>query len=117
MFFKIGNEDYSACVNALKVESNANYTTQTNARGNTVVEYINTKRKIDVGIIPLDDAKMLALQQAIASFNVSISFLNPATNELAENVNVIIPANAVEYYTIQAGNKTFKACNLQFIEL
>ena len=38
--------------------------------------------------IPVDETIMLKLQLAISSFSVSISFLNPATNELAENVNL-----------------------------
>lgn len=116
-YFKINNTDYSMYVNELKIESKANYTAQTNAAGNTVVDYINTKRTINVGIIPLDAAVMKELQNAIAAFNVSITFLNPKTNELEEGVACIIPSNNVDYYTIQANKTTFNAFKLKFIEL
>ena len=116
-YFKINNTDYSAYVNELEVDSKANYAAQTNAAGNTVVDYINTKRTIKVGIIPVDSAAMMELQEAIASFNVSITFLNPKTNALEENLPCIIPDNSVEYYTIQANKVSFNAFKLNFIEL
>jgi hypothetical protein len=60
---------------------------------------------------------MVALQTAIDAFNVSLSFLNPRTGALEENVNCIIPEDAVEYYTIQAGKTMFNAFTIDFIEL
>lgn len=116
-YFKIGATDYSKYVNALKVDKEANYNAQTNAAGNTVVDFINHKRTIEVGIIPLDGAAMAALQAAIDAFNVSISFRDPKTGALAEGVNCIIPSNGVDYYTIQANKVMFKAFTLQFVEL
>lgn len=116
-YFKIGNKDFSNYVNALKVNKSANYNALTNAAGNTVIDYINSKRVIEVGIIPLTDAAMVELMAAIGAVNVSISFHNPITNVLEENVNCIIPDSAIEHYTIQAGKVLYKAFSLQFIEL
>lgn len=116
-YFKIGNKDFSACVNELKVKKEANYNAMTNAAGNTVIDYINSKRTIAVGIIPLTDAAMVELLQAIDGINVSISFHNPVTNALEENVNCIITENEIEHYTIQAGKVLYKALSLEFIEL
>jgi hypothetical protein len=116
-YFKIGDTDYSMYVNELKVNKEANYSAQTNAAGNTVVDYINAKRTIEVGIIPLDSAAMIKLQTDIDAFNVSISFRNPITGSLEENVNCIIPSNSVEYYTIQVNKVMFNAFTLKFIEL
>lgn len=116
-YFKIGDVDFSPYVNSLKVNKSAIYNSQVNAAGDSIVDYINSKRTIEVGIIPLDEIIMLKLQLAIAPFDVSISFLNPATNELVENVKCIIPADEVEYYTIQANNISFKALTLTFTEL
>ncbi len=116
-YFKIGDVDFSAYVNALKVTNSNNYTALTNANGDTVVDYINNKRTLEVGIIPLDDTAMAALQSAIDDFSVSISFRNPRTNELEANVSCIIPTDTVEYYTIQVGKVMYKAFVLQFIEL
>ena len=116
-YFKINDTDYSEYVNGLKVNKAAHYNSQTNAAGNTVVDYINSKRNIEVGIIPLDDAAMAKLQADLDAFNVSISFLNPKTKALETNVNCIIPANNIEYYTIRADKVSFKAFTLTFIEL
>lgn len=116
-YFKIGNTDYSMYVNKLNISKEANYNAQTNAAGNTVVDYINHKRIIEVGIIPLDSAAMMALQSAIDAFNVSISFRNPKTGALETGVNCIIPSSNVEYYTIQADKVMYKAFTLEFIEL
>lgn len=116
-YLKINGVDFSMYVNALKVSSAANYTAQTNAAGNTVVDYINSKRTIDVGIIPVDSAAMIALLEEINGFNVSLSFLNPNTGIIEDNVNCIIPANGVEYYTIQDNKVSYKGLNLTFMEL
>ena len=116
-YFKINDTDYSKYVNGLKVNKTAVYNAQTNAAGNTVVDYINAKREIEVGIIPLDDTAMAQLQTAIDAFNVSISFRNPKTNALEENVNCIIPENNIEYYTIQVNKVMYKAFTLKIIEL
>lgn len=116
-YFKIGDHDYSMYVNELKVAKEANYNAQTNAAGDTVVDYINHKREIEVGIIPLDDVAMKNLQADLDAFNVSISFLNPMTGTLETGVNCIIPDSEVEYYTIQVNKVQFKAFSLTFIEL
>lgn len=115
-YFKINDIDFSMYVNELKVEVDVNYNAQTNAAGDSVVDYINKKRTIEVGIIPLNATAMANLQAAIDAFNVSISFRNPLTKAL-EHINCIIPSFGVEYYTIQVGNVSFKAFNLSFIEL
>lgn len=116
-YVKIDNVDFSMYVNELKVNNTHNYNAQTNAAGDTVVDYINKKRTITVGIIPLNTVAMANLQSAIDKFNVSISFRNPQTNELETNVNCIIPESEVEYYTIQADKVSYKAFTLTFIEL
>lgn len=116
-YFKINNVDYSMYVNSLEITTNTNYNAQTNAAGNTVVDYINQKRQIKVGIIPLDDAIMANLKTAIDNFNLNISFLNPNTKTLEENVDVIIPSNEIKYYTIQVNKVSFEGLTLTFTEL
>lgn len=116
-YFKINGVDYSKYVNKLNIEKEVNYNAQTNASGDTVADYINAKRTIEVGIIPLDGETMAQLLTAIDAFNVSISFRNPVTNALEESVNCIIPDSGVEYYTIQADKVLFNAFSLEFIEL
>lgn len=115
-YFKINGTDYSRYVNKLKIKKKAVYKSLTNAAGNTVVDYVNTKREIEVGIIPLKADVLKNLLNAISNFSVNISFLNPDTNTL-ENLAVIIPESNIEYYTIQANNVSVKTFTLKFIEL
>lgn len=115
-YFKIGKTDFSNIVNELKIDNTSNYNSQTNAAGDTVVDYINTKRIIEVGIIPLDDTAMAELQTAINDFKVMISFRNPKTNQL-ETIFCIVPESGIEYYTIQANKVMYKAFRIKFIEL
>ena len=115
-YLKINGVDYSDSTSSLKVGYTANYSAQTNAAGNTVVDYINTKRTITVGIIPIDSAKMAALQSALSGFIVSITFRNPETQAL-ESISCIIPNNDIDYYTIQTSKVMYKPLTLKFTEL
>lgn len=116
-YFKINNTDYSAYVSELKVNDTVNYNAQTNAAGNTVVDFINRKREIEVSIIPLADGTVVkGLLEKLNEFNLSISFRNPRTGEL-ETINCIIPSNDIEYYTIQVNKVMYKTFSLTFTEL
>lgn len=115
-YLKIDNIDYSMYVSGLKVGSKSNYNAQTNAAGNTVVDYINTKKTVSVNIIPLDDSVMKSLLTAINKFNVSLEFRNPTTGAL-EKINAIIPDSEIDYYTIRADKVFYKALTLTFTEL
>lgn len=116
-YFKIGGHDYSAYVNELKITGSVTYRAQTNAAGDTVVDNQKTKRQIEVGIIPLDDTVMKNLITDVHQFEVNVSFRNPQTNQLEENVKCIIPSHEVEYYTIRADKVSYKAFSLTFTEL
>ena len=116
-FFKINGTDYSKYVNKLQVGTEHFYKSMKTAAGNTLVKYINTKRIIEVGIIPLDADAMTQFMLDANAFQVEVSFRNPATNELTENLQCIIPKHLVEYYTIQVGNTSFKAFTLNIQEL
>ena len=115
-YFKIDGEDFSSYVSGLTVETSAVYNAQTNAAGDTVVDYMNSKRKLEVKIIPLNDTNMLRLLDVIRKFSVNVSFRNPHTNELDE-MHCIIPDNDGEYYTIQTNKVLYKELKLKFTEL
>ena len=114
-YFMINGKDYSSYVNELKVNSTANYTAQTNAAGNSVVEYINHKRTLEVGFIPMTDSNLIKLMND-ASFHASITFRNPETNDLT-TMDCILASKELEYYTIQAGKVQYKAFTFTFTEL
>lgn len=116
-YFKINNNDYSMYVSDLIITKKPIYKSATNAAGNTVVKYITTKRTFTVRIIPLDSASMAGLQADLNLFQVNISYRDPETNALVENVKCIIPINEVEYYTIQADKVMYKALLITIQEL
>lgn len=116
-YFKINNFDISHMVSELIVGRTANYSAQTNAAGNTVVDYINHKRTFSVGIIPIDNDAMTVLQSLINALSVSISYRDPINGKLVDNVLCIIPQQEVEYYSIRANGVLYKAFTLKFMEL
>lgn len=116
-YFKIGDADYSHIVSGLKVSKKTQYTSQTNAAGNTVVDLISKKRTIEVEVVSLVEADAQALLNAVEEFNVSISYREPTTGALEEGVNCIISSNDIEYYTIQTKNVRLKKFKLKFSEL
>ena len=116
-YFKINDNDYSMYVNKLMVGKEHMYKSMTTAAGNTIVKYTASKRTFEVGIIPLDADIMARLLTDVDKFQVTISYRNPETNTLVENVKCIIPNHLVEYHTIQAGKVLYKAFSLQIKEL
>ena len=116
-YLTMNGVDFSAYVNDLKVTNTHQYSALTNAAGNTIVDYINNKRMLEVGIIPVDDTAMAQLLEVINGFNVVVSFRNPQTNVLEEDVNFIIPTNAVAYYTIRADKVMYDGFVLNLQEL
>lgn len=105
-------------VNELKVAYSANYNAQTNAHGDTLVDYINTKREIEVGIIPLDRNAFENLMAATTSLQHQISYINPENTLELVDVDCILPKRNIEFYTIQSADNTrLKAFTLKFTEL
>ena len=115
-YLKLNDIDFSMYVNELKVSKNANYSAQTNAAGNTVVDYINSKRTIEVGIIPLTSEAMASLQAVINSLEITVTFLNPQTGAL-DSASCILPSTNIDFYTIQANKVSYKKFSLKFDEL
>lgn len=116
-YFKINDIDFSMYVNALNITHNKIFNSDINANGDTVADYINTKRSIEVGIIPLDADSMKSLLNAIEALDVLISFYNPRTDTIENNVRCIIANDNPQYYTIRQGKTSFKAFTLNFNEM
>lgn len=116
-YFKIGEHDYSDYVRSLEINKVVNYTARQNAAGDSVVDYVNKKREIVVGIIPLTSEQIIPLLEDLDAFNVSISYREPQTGALATGINCIIPTVKPEYYTIQNDKVMYKEFSLSFKEL
>lgn len=115
-YFKINEHDYSNCVSGLSVKKQFNYTSQTNAAGDSVIDYTNQKIQLDVTIIPLDEAIMRNFQADVDGFNLDVEFRHPQTGEL-KNINCVVANIKTEYYTIQQNKVMFKEFKIQFTEI
>lgn len=113
---KINGVDFSGMVNGLTVESAHNYNAETNAAGDTVVDYINSKVKVRAGFRALTADEMAALQLLLARFTVSVYYRNPATNT-ARTISAIAPEVKADYYTTAGGRVLFNEFTVEFIEL
>lgn len=116
-FFKINDNDYSMYVNKLVVGTEHHYDIKTSALGSDRVTHKYKRTTLEVGIIPLDDTIMTRLLADVDKFQVSISYRDPHTNTVVENVTCIIPNNLIDYYTIQVGNVKYKAFSLQIQQI
>lgn len=116
-FLKINGNDYSMYCNKLLVGRQHNAVTREAATGLLLVKRKATVRLLEVGIIPLDTEVMRQLMADINKPNLTISFLDPLTNTLVENMPCMIATNLVEYYTIQGSNVKFKAFTLSVQEI
>ena len=118
MYFRINNVDYSDMVSGLKVgyETLVSDNSGRNANGDTVIDIVNTKRKVYVTFRHTTDAEMRRLLSAIEDYVVAVDFRNPATGALM-TINAYTGTPEPEYYTIQNGFVVYKPMNLNFIEL
>lgn len=114
--FKIGSKDFSDLVAGLKVgyETLVSDNSGRNANGDTVLDVINTKRKIYVTTRHTTFAEMQAFLAAIEPFQVTVTYLDPKTNTL-KTANTYIGTPEPEYYNV---SKTlYNPLSLNFIEL
>lgn len=116
-YFKINNKDFSHLVNSLKVgyETLVSENSGRNANGDTVIDVVNRKYKVYVGLRHTFDTEMKAFLDAIADYVVEVTFLNPKTNSLT-TITAYTGTPEPDYYTI-SGETIYKPLTLNFIEL
>lgn len=116
MIFKIGTKDFSDLISGLKVgyETLVSDSSGRNANGDTVLDVINTKRKIYVTLRHTTIAEMTSFLSAIEPFQVTVSYLDPKTNTL-QTADTYIGTPEPEYYNIS--KSLYKPMSLNFIEL
>ena len=115
-YFAINGYDFSPYINELKVSYKHKYNSLTNAAGDTVVDLINNKRTIEVGIIPVDSEAMKFLSQVLGYFEANITYRDPIMQTM-ETCHCACPTYEVSYYTIQKSKVMYKGFKLKFQEL
>lgn len=116
-FLKINDVDFSMYVNKLVVGKEHLYESMNTANGGDLIKYRGSKYVLEVGFIPLDDTSMSQLLTVLDEFSVTVSFRDPKTNLLVENLVCIIPNHLVEYYTIRADKVTYQAFSVQILQV
>lgn len=116
MIFKIGNTDFSDLVSGLKVgyETLVSDSSGRNANGDTVLDIINTKRKIYITLRHTTIAEMKSFLAAIEPYQVTVTYLDPKTNT-TKTANTYIGTPEPEYFNVS--KSLFKPMSLNFIEL
>lgn len=116
-YLTINGADFSHLVNELRVTRAHNYNAQTNAAGDTVVDYINAKRTVTAGFIAMPEAEAEALLSALGAFSVTLGYRDPKSGVLETGVACIVPEVETDYYTIQDGRVMINGFTAEFTEL
>ncbi len=117
-YFKIGEEDFSSLVSSMKVgyETLVSEDSGRNANGDTVIDVINKKQKVYIGLRHTTETEMENFLNAIEDYVINISFLDPKTKALT-TITAYTGTPEPEYYTIQDGGILYKPLSINFIEL
>lgn len=117
-YLTINGVDFSHLVNELRVTRAHNYNSQTNAAGDTVVDYINVKRTIEAGFISMPETEAKALLTVLDAFSVTLGYRDPKSGVLETGVACIVPEVEADYYTIQSsGLVMLNGFTVEFTEL
>lgn len=116
VIFKINGVNFSDLVSGLKVgyETLVSDNSGRNAAGDTVLDVINTKRKIYVTLRHTFADEMKDFLEEVAKFQVKVEYLDPKTGDMQE-ANTYTGTPEPEYYN--AKHTIYKPMNLNFIEL
>lgn len=117
-FLKINGKDFSHLVSSMKVgfETLVSDNSGRNANGDTVIDVINKKCKVYVGLRHTTREEMEAFLASIENYVVEVSFLNPKNNSF-KTITAYTGTPEPDYFTIQDGKILYKPLNLNFIEL
>ena len=116
-YLKINNQDFSHLVSSLKIgyETLVSENSGRNANGDTVIDVINKKCKVYVGLRHTFENEMNSFLNAIQDYVVQVSFLDPRTKAL-KTITAYTGTPEPDYYTI-SDRTIYKPMNLNFIEL
>lgn len=114
-YLKINDVDFSQYVSSLEVNTVHNSKARTNAAGNMNVKYINTKKVVTAGIIPLTADASKALVKELNKFQVKVEYLEPETDTL-KTIQCIVPDNKIKYYRITADKTMLDTYTVTFTE-
>ena len=114
----INNTDVSDLVKNMKVgyETLVSDKSGRNANGDTVVDVINKKVKLQVIFRPMESDDMANLLASIEDYVVSVTYRDVKTNS-NKTITCYTGTPEPEYYFIHENRVLYKEMNLNFIQL
>ena len=117
-YLKINNLDVSHLVKSMKIsyETLVSDNSGRNANGDTVIDVINKKAKVQITFIPMFDNDMKSLLNTIEDYVVTVSFRDAKSNSL-KSITCYCGTPEPDYYCILPNRVIYKEMSLNFIEL
>lgn len=115
---KINSLDISHMVSNLKIEYNVLLSSSSgrNAKGDNVVDVVGKKDKVIVTFKALKRAEMESLLSAIEPYVLSLTFLNPKTNQL-KTISAYVGTPAIKYFLKTTDETIFDSFELSFVQM
>lgn len=117
-YLMINNTDVSRLVKSMKIsyETLVSDNSGRNANGDTVIDVINKKAKIQITFTPMFDNDMKALLNAIEDYVVNVTFRDAKSNS-NKTITCYCGTPEPDYYCILPNKVLYKEMSLNFIEL
>lgn len=114
----IENTDVSDLVKSLKVgyETLVSDNSGRNANGDTVIDVINKKVKLQVVFRPMESADMAKLLAAIENYVIDVTYRDSKTNS-NKTITCYTGTPEPDYYFIHDNRVLYKELSLNFIQL
>jgi 5'-3' exonuclease len=117
-YLKINNTDVSDLVKGLKVgyETLVSDNSGRNANGDTVIDVINKKVKLQVVFRPMESDDMADLLAAIENYVIDVTYRDSKTNS-NKTITCYTGTPEPDYYFIHDDRVLYKEMSLNFIQL
>ena len=114
----INGTEVSDLVKSLKVsyETLVSDNSGRNANGDTVIDVINKKVKLQVTFRPMDDTEMARLLSAIENYVINVTYRDSKTNS-NKTITCYTGTPEPDYYFILDNRVLYKEMGLNFIQL
>ena len=114
----LNGTDVSDLVKSLKVgyETLVSDNSGRNANGDTVIDVINKKAKLQVVFRPMDDKEMAKLLAAIENYVIDVTYRDVKTNS-NKTITCYTGTPEPDYYFILDNRVLYKEMSLNFIQL
>ena len=114
----IGSTDVSDLVNGLKIgyETLVSDNSGRNANGDTVIDVINKKVKLEITFRPMESDDMAKLLAAIESYVFNVTYRDAKTNS-NKTITCYSGTPEPDYYFIHDNRVLYKEMSLNFIQL